>query len=132
MVDIDRTGDVATVDHTGHGLATGHWVEIQGAVQNEYNRLKQITKIDDDSYSFTVLGSPTTPATGTIISTAVIINGLTNASGIIADTRSYSADQGYDGKALKGTSAPVYKESPFSGLMDKDTGVPINVLMIPD
>lgn len=131
-VTITRTGDVATVTHTAHGFTTGAWVEIEGADQNEYNRLKQITVTGVNSYTFNVLGSPTTPATGTITSTAVIINGLTDVNGEIGDTRVFPVSQDVTGFAAKGTTSPLYKRSPISTIIDKDNGVDISILMVSD
>lgn len=131
-VTIAQTGGTATVTHNGHGLATGQWVEIKGADQDDYNRLRQITKLTDNTYTYVVHNNPTSPATGTITATAVIINGYTNASGIIADTRSYSGDQTYTGKGLKGTSLPVYKEGSVSGTIDSGSGGSASVFMTPD
>lgn len=131
-VTIVQSAGTATVTHTAHGLATNQWVEISGANESAYNGLKQITKINDNSYSYTVPSGTSSPATGTITATAVIINGETDASGQISDTRSYSSDQDYTGKALKGTHSPVYKEGPLSGTIDSGSGGSANVLMIPD
>lgn len=131
-VTITRVGDVATVAHTAHGLSTGQKVEIKGAEQNEYNRIKTITKIDDNSYSYAVLGSPTTPATGTIVSTGVIIDGVTNASGYISDTRTYSANQDFVGLIQRGTTLPIYKARPQGGTVNKDTGLSLSVLLTKD
>jgi hypothetical protein len=131
-VTITRSGSTATVVHTAHGLETGQKVEIKGADQNEYNRIKTITYISDNSYSYQVSGTPATPATGTIIATAVIIDELTNASGIVSDTRSYTADQSFDGKSQKGSHEPVYVDAPVSGTIDKDNGREVDLFMIPD
>lgn len=129
IVTITRSGTTATVTHTAHGLATNNWIEIENAIQNEYNRLKQITVIDANSYTFSVSGNPTTPATGTILSTAVIVNGATDVNGEISDTRVFSVDQNVTGSAAKGTSSPLYVKSPISTLINKDNGVNINILM---
>ena len=130
-VTITRVTTTATVAHTAHGLATNQWVKIEGAAQEEYNGGKQITKIDDNSYSYTVSGSPTTPATGTIIATAIVIFGTTDGSGDISDTRSYSSDQDFTGH-VRHSSNPYYKTSPLSGTIDSVAGLPITVSLIPD
>lgn len=131
-VTITRSGTTATVSHTGHGLMTNHIVEIKGADQNEYNRIKIITVIDTNSYSFIVLGSPATPATGTIKSTGVLINGDSDALGEISDTRSFSLDQSFIGTAKKGSFEPVYVSSSLSGTVDKTTGKTTVVPLIAD
>jgi hypothetical protein len=63
---ITRSGSVATVNFTAHGVETGDWVTIAGATQTEYNGEFVATKIDANNFSYTVSGSPATPATGTI------------------------------------------------------------------
>jgi len=130
-VTIDRTGSTAEVLHTGHGLATNQWVKIEGAVQEEYNGGKQITRVDDDNYTYAVTGTPTAPATGTIDATAIIIFGVTDSSGDITDQRSYASVQEFDGWVRK-SSDPYYKTSPLSGTIDSADGLPITVGMIPD
>lgn len=131
-VTITRTGDTATVSHTGHGLSTGQKVVIQGAVQNEYNRIKTITVTGDNAYTYSVLGSPTTPATGTIIATAVIIDGLTDASGQISDSRTLSSDQDITGKVQKGSTPPVYKPQDIATTVDSSNGVALSFLLTAD
>jgi hypothetical protein len=65
-VGITRSGTTATVSHPNHGFASLYQVEISGADQTEYNGLKAVTVLDNDSYTYFVSGSPTTPATGDI------------------------------------------------------------------
>ena len=131
-VTITRVSSTATVSHTAHGFLTGHKVAISGADQNEYNRIKTITVVDANSYTYTVTGTPTTPATGTILATAVIIDGLTNASGIISDTRSYSVSQSFTGLIQKGTGSDIYKARTTTGTIDKDNGLSQIILLTKD
>lgn len=136
-VTIDRTGSVATVAHTAHGMINGQKVKITGADQAEYNGVKTITNVVANEYDYTVTGSPTTPATGTIISTGVIVEGLTDSSGEISDTRVYTADQEIDSvrsHARKSSAAddPKFQTSPISGTILSASGFAANVLMIPD
>jgi len=70
-VTITRVDATATVVHANHGLQSDSEVTIAGAVQTEYNGTFVITRIDSGSYSYTVSGTPATPATGTITSTTV-------------------------------------------------------------
>lgn len=65
-VTITRSGAVATVTATGHGFDARACVLIAGSDQTEYNGEHYITIVDDNTFSFTVDGSPATPATGTI------------------------------------------------------------------
>ncbi len=131
-VTITRTGAIATVAHTAHGLSTNQWVEIEGAVQNDYNRLRQVTVNNANEYTYSVRNSPTTPATGSITATAVIINGLTDSLGEITDTRTYSADQEMIYSVRKGSGVPVFVGQDLSGTLDKDLGFSSTVSLIPD
>lgn len=69
IVTITRIGTTATVAHTGHGFVSGQQVRIAGADQIAYNGIKTITFVDLNHYTYTVTGSPATPATGTITAT---------------------------------------------------------------
>jgi len=136
-VTIARTGSpetLAIVSHTGHGMITNDYVAIDGADQPEYNGVKQITKIDDNSYSFVCDSSPlpTTPATGTITATFVALYGLTNASGVVSTSRSYAVNQPVSGWARKSTSTPFYKEGPLNGIVDTGTGFNQSAVMVLD
>ena len=131
-VTITSATQVATVAHTAHGLATGQKIKIDGAVQNEYNRIKTVTVTTTDAYTYPVVGTPTSPATGTIKATAIIIDGETDVNGEISDTRSYSANQDYTGLIQQGTRIPLYKARPVSGTVDKDNGGTLNVLLTKD
>ena len=61
---IARVGTVATVTQAGHGFQDFDLILIAGATQTAYNGNKRITVVDADTYTFTVAGSPATPATG--------------------------------------------------------------------
>jgi hypothetical protein len=67
---ITRVGAVATANTSpfAHGLTTGDSVWISGATQTEYNGLFTVTVTDTTHFTFTVSGTPATPATGTIVS----------------------------------------------------------------
>jgi hypothetical protein len=65
---ITRASTTATVTtSTAHGLSNGFWVKISGATQPEYNGNFQITVTGTTTFTYTVTGSPATPATGTIL-----------------------------------------------------------------
>jgi len=132
VTEITRVTTTATAAHAAHGLATNDWVRIKGANQPEYNRCAQITVTGIDAYTYQVSGTPATPATGTITSTEVIFNNLTNASGIVTDTRTFASNQNVTGRARKTTTPPLYKNQPITGTIDKDTGLSLTVLLIPD
>jgi hypothetical protein len=59
-------GGLATVTAVGHGFDTGEAIVCSGAAQGEYNGIATVTRVDDDTFTFPVTGSPATPATGTI------------------------------------------------------------------
>jgi len=65
---IVRSGTTATATTiSSHGLSSGNLPVISGAGQAEYNGSQDITVISLTQFTFTVAGSPTTPATGTIV-----------------------------------------------------------------
>lgn len=65
---ITRVGTLATVTTAvDHNIASNVGVTISGAVETQYNGLKVITVTGLDTFTFTVTGSPSTPATGTIL-----------------------------------------------------------------
>ena len=131
-VGITRSGSTATVAHTGHGLESGNKVRIRGADQAEYNGIFTITVTGVDAYTYTVSGSPATPATGSIVSMLVVIDGLTDANGEVSDTRSWNSDQPFIGRVRRGTSSPTYKSQPISGTIDSTAGATVTAPLISD
>lgn len=66
---ITRTGATATVVTSApHGLSTGDSATIGGADQADYNIDAVVTVLSSVSFSYAVVNSPVTPATGTITS----------------------------------------------------------------
>ena len=65
-ITITRTGDVATAACTAHGFRVEQVVLISGATPSDYNGEFRVLTAAADDFTFEVLGSPTTPATGTI------------------------------------------------------------------
>jgi hypothetical protein len=64
---ITRAGSIATAATTAaHNLRTGNIVTIADAVQTEYNGTFQVTVVDDYTFTYTITGTPASPATGTI------------------------------------------------------------------
>lgn len=61
---ITRSGTTATATATSHGYTVGQLVRMSGALQPEYNGIFSITAVSANTFSYTVTGSPTTPATG--------------------------------------------------------------------
>lgn len=127
---VSVTTTVATVTHTAHGLSTNDWVHMRGMDQSGYNGIKQITKINDNSYSYTVVNDGA--ATGTSTSTFCPIFGTTNASGFISSTYSYTANQPVSGKIRSASGTPKYRNAPFTATIDSAAGVGVSTTMIPD
>ncbi len=100
-VTITSASTTATVTHTAHGLATGDKVIIRDAVEDEYNGLQTITVTDANTYTYTITAT-TSPATGTIGSTAWIMNGLTDSNGVLEKTDfNYGSAQPIRGRVRK-------------------------------
>lgn len=79
-VTITRSSSTATATTSvNHDLATGMSVTIAGANQAEYNGTFTITVTGVDTFTYTVSGSPATPATGTITA----YGGWTTVPGIV-------------------------------------------------
>lgn len=132
VVTATASGTTATITHATHGMATNDYVTIKGADQQEYNGVHQITRIDAGSYSYTMSGSPVSPATGTLKATYTALSGLTDVNGQITMTRVFSSNQPITGRARKGSAAPFYKTADFSGTINSSTGFSTTVQMIPD
>lgn len=131
-VTISRTGSVASVVHTAHGLSNGDKVAIRGAAEQDYNGIYSVTNVSTNGYDYTVGGTPGTPATGTIISTGVVVEGLTNGSGIVSASRAFSVDQNIQGSIRKATSSPFFKSSDFTDVVDSSGGLTKSVSMVID
>jgi len=65
---------VTIVTVTDHNFATGISVTISGAVEAEYNGTFTITVTALDTFTYQIVGSPSTPATGTILANVTIAN----------------------------------------------------------
>lgn len=66
VTSITRSGSVATVTKTAHGYNADQRIVHSGAGESEYNIDTAITVVDANTYTYTVAGTPATPATGTI------------------------------------------------------------------
>lgn len=67
VTSITRSGSTATVTTSAaHGYKSTDWARTFGAAQAEYNIAAQITVTGTTTYTYTVSGTPATPATGTI------------------------------------------------------------------
>jgi len=63
-VSITRSSTTATVTQADHGIEVGERIKIIGATQTEYNGIVTVTAVTTNTWSYTVSGSPATPATG--------------------------------------------------------------------
>jgi hypothetical protein len=63
---ITLVGSTATATLTGHGWANGDVIDIFGPKQHEYNGTFTVSNVTADTFDFTVIGTPSTPATGKI------------------------------------------------------------------
>jgi hypothetical protein len=127
-------GTTVTVTHTSHGMETNDKVSIKGITNatEDNNGVRSITVTDANTYTFTSSGSGTLTYTGTITSTWVCIEELTNASGNASRTKSYASNQPVDGWIRKSTTSPRFKSFPVSGTINSADGLTINVQMILD
>lgn len=65
---ITRSGDLAIVTiSAGHDFEDGMAITISGANEAEYNVTSRILKLSSTTLAYRVLGSPASPATGTIL-----------------------------------------------------------------
>jgi len=130
-VTIVNSGTTATVTHTAHAMATNDKIIIKSASLQANNGVFSITRIDDNSYTYTMGSTPGSNPTGTIKATFAVLSGLTDASGNITMSRVFSADQPVSGWARYGAS-PYYKPAALGGSVDSATGYSANALMIDD
>lgn len=130
-ITITRSGSVATVAHTSHSMLTNDKVQIKGANEIDYNGVFTITKINDNSYSYTVGGTPATPATGTIKSTYTALSDI-SSGGTVSMSRSFALAQPISGKVRKGSSIPFYKTSTLVGTISTTNGLSLTIQLIPD
>lgn len=132
IVTITRSGSVATVTHTAHGIPDGEEVIIRGSFQNEYNGLHTITVTGVNTYTYTVTGTPVTPATGVIESSPVMLSGITDGAGnFFRADYNFTTDQAVKGWVRRGTAAPRYNTSSLSGTITTN-GFDVSVELVSD
>lgn len=131
-VTISNSGTTATVTHTSHGLETNDKVVIRGASLNVNNGVFSITKIDANSYSYTMGSSPGSSPTGTIKSTFVVLSGTTDGAGEVSMSRVFPGSQPVTGRIRKSTSAPFYKNAALTGTVSTSAGGTFTGVMISD
>jgi len=134
VTSITRSGSVATVTHTGStiNIKSGDLIFIEGADQAEYNGTFSANTGGATSYTYTVTGTPTSPATGTILHTHVYFNNETDVNGEVTDTRSLNFNELVIGKVRRATNGIRYKNSPISATINSANGLNLTVQMISD
>ena len=132
IVTIVNSGTTATVTHTAHGMASNDYVDIVGGSLWANQGVFQITYINANSYSYTMLSTPGSSPTGTITSTFVALYGLTNASGIRTTSRVYGGDQPVTGWVRKSSASPFLQEAPLDGTVDSVDGFVATGVLISD
>jgi hypothetical protein len=71
---IYRTGATATATtFAAHGYVTGRVVEVSGAVETEYNGAFPIVVTSPFTFTYTVVGTPASPATGVISALSPVV-----------------------------------------------------------
>ena len=130
---ITRSSSTATVTFAAnHNLATNDYLKISGCDQPEYNQAFQATVTGLTTLTVTVSGTPAS-GSGTMVGTWVIINNVTDGSGNISASYTYSASQPISGWArLASGAGPYYKTAPISGTVDSTSGLSVTVQLIPD
>jgi len=80
----------------------------------------------------TAVALPTTPATGTIKATGVIISGLTDSSGEVSLLKSWTLSQPFTGTSRKSSTSPFYQSVRFDGLIDASLGHTSSITLLSD
>jgi hypothetical protein len=124
-VTIANSGVTATVTHTGHGMASNDYVNIDlsGSADWKTHLLNdgvfQITVTGVDTYTYTMSGAPGSSPSGTIKATFVALYGLTDANGVKSTSRVYATDQPLTGWVR---NTPTHKTAKLFGDVDSTDG----------
>ena len=133
-VTITGSGTTATVTHTAHGLSTGDNIYIEGTTLEEnYHGAYQITVTDANTYTYTTAQTVvTTPASGTITATFVLLNASTTGTGIVTDTRVIGSDQLFNYRVRKSTVSPLYRQGAGQDTSTSVGGKALTVNLVSD
>lgn len=131
-VTITNSGTTATVNHASHGMATNDKVVINGASHWQNNGVFAITVANTTHYTYTMPSGPGSNPTGTITSTFVALEGLTDVNGVITTSRVYATDQPVTGWIRKSSTQPYYKTAPLTGTIDSGTGLTATGVLVAD
>lgn len=98
---LTRSGSTVTATfNAAHLLASNVNVIIAGADQSEYNGTFPITVTGEDVFTYEIVGTPITPATGTITATADVAN-------VEVQSVETGADKNLDGGAKLSLKTPI-------------------------
>lgn len=136
---ISRSSGTATVTAVAHGFSSGMMVCVEGAEQAAYNIEVEITKTGADTFTFPVLHTPATPATGTITvrrvkpalawdggsSGFVVAGGESHAAGPTYSTLRSTGVACYSNNQLLIAATPVKDTILVSDVLDYDTYDPL-------
>jgi uncharacterized phage protein gp47/JayE len=113
---LTRISQTATATTTNpHNLATGMTVTISGAVETQYNGSFEIQVTSDTTFTYTVVGAPTTPATGTILSSAAFASVIVDSTGFGSDKNLNSGEQLTQVSQQVGVNDPSFVQ--FNGVV---------------
>ncbi len=130
-ISISNSGTTATVTHTGHGMITNDKVLIQLGDQ-PYNRgVFSISVSDANTYTYTMLGTPSGDPTGCTCTWASIYETLSSTN-TVTKSRTFATNQPVSGWVRKSTSSPYYKTAPVAGTIDTSSGLTLTALMLLD
>lgn len=102
LTSLTRSGSTAIAETASdHYLATGQSLTVSGATQTEYNGAVTITVTSANEFTYTVSGTPITPATG-----SPIVSGTWGNALVTATTKGQASNLDA-GQALSVGSAPV-------------------------
>ena len=131
-VTISNSTYTATVTAAAHGMIDNDYVFIDGGSLPQNEGVWQITVLDANTYTYTMVTSAATNPTGTIESTFVALYGLTDVNGVISTSRVYPSDQPVSGWARKSTTSPYYKQGPITGTVDAADGLLATAVLVLD
>jgi hypothetical protein len=132
-VTIVNAGTLATVTHTGHGMATNDQAWIQNASLAANNGVFDITVNDANEYEYTMGSTPGSSPTGAD-ATFVFLKGLTDINGEISMSKSLLADQSAEGWARRASpgTPPLYKQGPIIGTVSASVDTTFTGVLILD
>ncbi len=124
-----RSTTTLTCTDTAHGMRTGDEIIVDNSSEPLWEGRHTITVTGANTYTYTVANSGS--ASGSAEVTAIVVDALTNASGVVTAEIDYTSDQPVVGYVRKGSASPYYKQSPISATV-ASTGLSTTVLLISD